>query len=1015
MSLIDFYNAIGTSDNGQNTVASIQPILDGEAANQTIFQRPPENLRTRAELLRTAHDGEEVVRLQSDSLVIIPSTPVLAGPPTMTWGGTVAGGGTGTPVLSLDNLNLLPVASSASAPAGVLTANSQIAKIYADFGAGQIFEMVAARAASPGGLRRMHEGAGNIFFRAYVDTVAGPHLPVVTVTGGTDPAAGPIDIVAKLDNVAGVTTNTFTDLAVAITAAAGVNIATATAAGAALIINGAGTFLADTATRCRLFETPNYGRNGLDATSYTIPIATFAVLTLAEGDIVAIDFATTTLRRASNWAAPVAVNVIKDGIHSHIGNNGIIPLCKVINDSLHFFNGVVCPKGIAVSLIHDYAQRGTYAAHVAGTADKHAISHILSTTRPSLVVGPVGATGCDYVNDIQSAITALAATGGTIQIKRGTYTLTDQLTITAVSKPITIIGETPDRVIIYTPAATSKPCLDIQGPNNHVLVNLYFQQEDNGEYVVQAVGATSGSKTAVCVFDHCIFQRLDTGMAGPLILTTISMYFSHCQFLGLDSTLDIAIRITPNADAKQNITVENSYFSTLKQGIICWTAGTLALVAVRHCIIENCGNANGAANWFYFIDIGDYVGGPVATYAHIDISHNRWLDVGTAAAQCGGFCYTYSGTGVIAHNQIDRVVGVAITSATAYMIYDLNTKLPVPTSLQMGITIQNNIINCGVAAAGVGGICGGRVIGNTIFNFVPRHTSQYAILAASAGGVSKNVLIKDNMIYGHTALTLAAITCIYNTIDYARIIDNVITMTQADYVRGIYSTGHRCVIANNNIVFAESGTGIWVSTNQGSTVSGNIITLKSTASAGICVESDDHRIVNNYIYAAVSGGGNGILVSASCHRLVIKGNSIQSFSIGINFQMTHANCSASSNSISDCLYGIRLNSTTTRFTINDNNIITEAAVGRKCVYIAAGVADLYGTINNNCLVCAGTDAASACIDFGAVTILCVACGGNMFQFTGPAVPTLFANIGAAGDPGIGKSGIFKDMDHNYIL
>lgn len=994
MSLIDFYNSTGTADDGQNTTVSIQPYSNGEAGEQTIFRRPPENLRQRAELLRTAHDGEEVVRLQSDSLLIIPSTPVLAGPPTMTWGGTAAGGGTGLAVLSLDNLNIVPAASSASAPAGVLTANSQIAKIYADFGAGQIFEFVAARAASPGGLRRMHEGAGNIFFRAYLDSVVGAHLPVVTVTGGTDPAAGPIDIVAKLDKVAGVTTNTFTELAAAITAAAGVNIATATAAGAALLINGAGTFLADTATRCRLFETPTYGRNGLDATSYTVPIASFgAVLgALAEGDIVAVDYATTTARRASNWAAPAVLAIIKDGVHSHIGNNEIIPLFKVVNDSLHFFNGVVCPKGIGVSLIHDYAQRGAYAAHIAGTADKHAISHILSTTRPSLVVGPVGATGCDYVDDIQSALTALGASGGTLQIKNGTYTLAAALIMPA--GPVVMIGEAPGKVIIAAIGGIS--AVLINSPNNHVFVNLTFTQP-GGENVISSFAAVaSGGKTSVCLFDHCTFQF--TGASGEaLVYAKVSSRFEHCQFLGFDPTQDLGIYVK-QVDSYINIICENCYFYKLVHGLLCDTAGAVELIAIRYCVIESCGNTALPATWNYFIDIGDYGVGNIIT-GQIDISYNHWRNVGTAAAQCGGFCFTCGPTGRVAHNKLERLISIAYISAV-YLISCMSTTYEF-------ITIQNNTLICGdaVTTTCVGGIRGVVVLNNIINQYVPKHNGQFAIDCQAVNG---NGVIQGNHIVGHsTAATVGArfindSDAVFGT----KICNNNLIITQASAV-GIYSASARGVITGNTIKFVGATCiGIELITGSDScTISDN--TIYNAITAGIHIDaSNGHRIVDNCID---TGGGIGIQLHTASSRLLIKGNTINSQAVGIDMQNTHTDCVITDNIITDCTTGIKLAKTCTRFVINDNNILCTAAGTARCIYIvnAGGAASLYGTISNNRLSDASAGAGSACIDFGHVDTHYIACGGNMFDFTTATFINNHASIG------IGPTGA-QDMVHNWV-
>ena len=49
LNTIDYRNA---SDTGEPEAAAIQPITDGEPANQGVFRRPPENLRSRSDILR---------------------------------------------------------------------------------------------------------------------------------------------------------------------------------------------------------------------------------------------------------------------------------------------------------------------------------------------------------------------------------------------------------------------------------------------------------------------------------------------------------------------------------------------------------------------------------------------------------------------------------------------------------------------------------------------------------------------------------------------------------------------------------------------------------------------------------------------------------------------------------------------------------------------------------------------------------------------------------------------------
>lgn len=896
MSLLDYY--LPSADDGHNTAASIQPVLNGEPGNQTYFQRPSENLRNRAEVLRSAHDGEETVAAQARSMITV---QVAANPPTMTWGGVVAGGGTGNPVLTNDNLNLAPSVSSASAPAGVLTANSQIAKFVYTFGVGQTF-YIAAQKAGPAA-RRMFEGAGNIFLRIFKTAGGAAHAPYVTVSGSSDPANGPVDIVIELDdNGGGGTNNKASDLKTAFNAVAGMNIiAVADYTGADF--NLAGLIVAETATRTRLFEFATMGFNGLDATSYTIPLATITALTLIEGDLVAIDSATTALRRAENWAAPLvaALVVIHDGVHSHVGHNEILPLFKVINDTLHFFNGIVCPKGVSVSLIHDYAQRGAYAAHVAGTADKHAISHILATTRPSVVVG--AAAGCDYA-DIQSAITALTATGGTIQIKRGTYNLTVAGLVIppagVANKPLVFIGECPEETIISVAAAAGWACLDIQGPDNHIFENLTFKQSDGTQYLIttSVVPASSGGKTDVVQFKNCIFQRLNAALAGPMINGKLSVRYTQCQWLGFDSASDYGMLLTP-VDDYMNVEMYDCYFDELLRGVYDSTAGkTIELLRMQGCVIQNCGYATAAPGnvWNYFIDIGS-AGATVC--ANVDISHNHWRNVG-AASECGGLCYL-RGRGAVAHNRLDRLVSVNVTTSSAYLIYCIEAAGGVN---DLGIWIHNNALVCGDATPTtcVGGIFGGRVTSNALYEYIAKANTQYAIRCND----SSSGLIQGNQIRGHSTAALASATLIYTTTNRCRIVDNYLYISQAS-ATAINSSGASGSVLNNTIIFNGSpatstgvyaggantrvvGNGIFGHTYRGVYVYASYVTVDSnniegtTASNGIYLDYHGRSrcVINgNYIYGAipiyfeVDNGGHEVATD-----WIISGNTLRGTGAG---------------------------------------------------------------------------------------------------------------------------------------
>ena len=77
---------ISGKDTGINNADAIQPIENGEAANESTFQRPSENLRTRTEAIRKAIDDLTLTALSDRSLNVVcePDTKIV-------WNSTAGG------------------------------------------------------------------------------------------------------------------------------------------------------------------------------------------------------------------------------------------------------------------------------------------------------------------------------------------------------------------------------------------------------------------------------------------------------------------------------------------------------------------------------------------------------------------------------------------------------------------------------------------------------------------------------------------------------------------------------------------------------------------------------------------------------------------------------------------------------------------------------------------------------------------------------------------------------------
>jgi hypothetical protein len=102
-------------DTGVNTSAAIQPILNGEPATSTNFQRPSENLRGRTEVMRQAHRDHYYARDFAANMVIEGATGH-----TIAWAGSTTFGGTGI-VTQAGNLTIRPLLTPRVSTKGTLT------------------------------------------------------------------------------------------------------------------------------------------------------------------------------------------------------------------------------------------------------------------------------------------------------------------------------------------------------------------------------------------------------------------------------------------------------------------------------------------------------------------------------------------------------------------------------------------------------------------------------------------------------------------------------------------------------------------------------------------------------------------------------------------------------------------------------------------------------------------------------------------------------------------------------
>lgn len=356
------------NDSNENNAASIQPVADGEAVNQTVLTRPTENMRKRSEVLRG--------RI-TDSLYIENADRVLviAGPGKVTWPGSTTAGASGIPVIS-DTLWLLPMLTPGFAQA------APVPPVASAYGV-----LHLQRATGP---------SNAILVTSQRRSYAAGDQINITVTPGSVYSCtlnaedtGALRRTIKIVATSATTLGTVIASLNALTPPAPDNasaLVTAALEGGAL----AGDLILT--SQARQFVSGNY-----DGEGHAITPANLASFfsgnpsqVLAEGDTLCVayadlyDTATNGGRRQSipensNTTIPSA-SFFNSRVHPELLYNAL-PVCKVINGSLVFSTGASLPAGTTSTaltpdptLARRVVRNGGFERGVSGGTTRYAVN-----------------------------------------------------------------------------------------------------------------------------------------------------------------------------------------------------------------------------------------------------------------------------------------------------------------------------------------------------------------------------------------------------------------------------------------------------------------------------------------------------------------------------------------------------------------------------------------------------------------------------------------------------------------
>lgn len=367
-----------SADTGFNVLDSVQPVSNGEKANQTVFRRPTENVRNRTEIIRAFADALEAA-VGADRGLAMASLPTAK----ITWPGAKPGADPlGKFTLTAgQEIRIIPIGAAAE----YNNANHIPARLRKELASSEYFTTKALMAAALGANYLQLE----LWYTSGV-TLPG-NTPVTTVTGskvgGTgayDPAAGPVLVRVQLSHNGANVLSTWTQVVNAING----DVLVGTWLQASVHFNQAGNAAEAIAVQY-LWETVPaasiVGIGALDAQGFIIPAAALVTFFntggngeagLYEGDSVAINYASQTERLQQAGGTVITASqlivVHRDettpvsGPFSYNGNafkHCCVPLCKVIDGRLVFFNGASIAAGAAHSgsLVPDSTLRSELA------------------------------------------------------------------------------------------------------------------------------------------------------------------------------------------------------------------------------------------------------------------------------------------------------------------------------------------------------------------------------------------------------------------------------------------------------------------------------------------------------------------------------------------------------------------------------------------------------------------------------------------------------------------------------
>lgn len=482
------------------------------------------------------------------------------------------------------------------------------------------------------------------------------------------------------------------------------------------------------------------------------------------------------------------------------------------------------------------------------------------------------------------ALAALPASGGTIYVKKGTYTFTGTVT---VSKPAVFTGEGPTAVSLVA-SSSGVPFFSIGYTGT-------FGGLERMSFTSAGVIVASGSIDNLRIFD-CKFT--DTAVSSIEIADAVTLtkpVIERCTFSGA-----ITSYTTPVIDAHDsNINtgrVSSCSFSNtiggttssfigkfisatgLLTGFVvegCYVLpgsvytdfvsvdgtafGIFAGVRVSNCYIRNCRSALSAINGAYLEDAVLSSSRVVSVSPSTNDVYGAFLEYGTGVCHIMNNAFDLQGAGagtrcgvyIGASSSLDSVIITNNTFVVGTITFSgTNPNAAVasdPSCTINQLLISGNTVNSVVSSAA----CYGFLVQGSVVGTVSNNTFATGAVKSSAStiGIYNNsalpVTVTNNVVSAQST-TSSSVTGI-KTAPNSAVLSNLVYDTSAGagaVVAGIEVAGAN-VLVESNVVNAVAPYGIWVRYKSNVAVVGNQVICSGSTDAGILLSDTASAFVKN--------------------------------------------------------------------------------------------------------------------------------------------------------------------------